>query len=123
MRGHAHDCARTVIGQHKVAQPQRHALPGKGMQGICAGKDAFFLQRIRLPVNAVHIADTFHKGAHFVSFFITFNELFHHGMLWRKGHERNAKERVGARGEHVYARNALGQQGCVFNTKGNGGTC
>ena len=92
------------------------------MQGVRAGKDAFLLQRIRLPVDAVHIADAFHKGAHFVCFFVPFDELFHHGMLGGKGHEGNAKERVGARGEHVDALDAFGQQGGIFNAKGNGST-
>ncbi|KAF5028666.1 hypothetical protein DSECCO2_656680 [anaerobic digester metagenome] len=100
VRGHGHDRAGAVFGQHEVGHPDGHAAPGEGVHAVGAGEHPFLLEVVRLAHDAVHVADAFHEGAHRRGLGLSVNELFHQRMFWGKAHEGGAEHGVLPGGEH-----------------------
>ncbi len=117
---HAHNRACAVFGKHKIAQPDGHALAGKGMRGVCSCEDAFFFEIFALAVYPVHIADALDKVPDFIGPLIACEQFFHKRMLRRQGQEGYAINGIWPGGEDFDFGNAVvipfevKNYGCAF---------
>ena len=101
MRRHGHDRAGAVVGQHEVAEPDRDAVAGKGIEAVGSREHAVLFQGLGLAVEAVHVAGALDEGADLIFVLTAGNEGFHQRMLGSQRHEGHAEQCVGAGGEHL----------------------
>ena len=98
--GHGHDGAGAVAGQHVVAHPDGHVLPGEGMLRVAAGEHAGDAVHLGLAFALAAVLGLLHVGLHLGALGVG-GVLAHQHMLGRQGQEGDAEERVGPGGEHL----------------------
>ena len=98
VRRHAHHRTVAVAHQHVVAHPHRHVGAGERMADHQARVHTLFLHRGQIGFHGRAGTRLFHEGSHRGA-----GGCGHTGdrVLRGHGHEGDAHDRVGARGEHV----------------------
>ena len=101
VRGHGHDRAVAVVGEHVVGGPDRHALAVHGVHGVALEEDARLRalgrQAIDVALAAHGVEVVLEPGPHLGG--CPGRELGGELGVGRDDHERRAVERVGSRRE------------------------
>ena len=100
MGGHGHDGAGAVVAQHVVADPDRDALLGDGVDGERAGEDAAHLLDFGLPLALGAVLGPRHVCLH-LSLLLRGGDMLNHLVLRTQDHERHTEDGVRAGGEYL----------------------
>ena len=103
VRGHGHDGAGAVLGEHEVGDPDRHLLAGERVQRRAAGVEAFFLDgagAAGLPVERAELRDLLAKRRRVGALG---GEAVDQRVLGRQQHEGGAEDGVDAGREDLDA--------------------
>ena len=108
MRRHGHNCARAILHQHEVPNPDGKLFVVERIQRVATGEEAFFLhgrQIFRFHGTLAHLGQLrLRLGARGRAF----EQLGHQGMRRRKNDGRCPVNRVDARGEDFNRPRACG---------------